>query len=288
MRGGQQVAPFACSPLTFFPMLRVLPLLSLLALPFSAEAQFLDLGGPVSESDALYMSNQPRLALDILETYLATDSMDYAALWRAARAAVVIGINEEGSRKQNGWLDPAMGWAERAVALNPTEIDGHYWHGVAAGRRAMNAAPKYAVKLAEVVYNDAHTILAMDSLHGGAHNMLGKLNYEIMTVSRIQRLIARTFMGNPALDDMSWENAEYHLALAARSWPDDILVHFDLAQLYQRRGREEEAVVEYRLMLRLQPVHPTDYTLQEQASTQLDEWDVPFEPGDNTVFGERL
>jgi tetratricopeptide (TPR) repeat protein len=287
MRGGQQVAPFACPPLTFSSVLRILSLLSLLALPFAAEAQFLDVGGPVSESDVLYMSNQPRLALDILETYLATDSMDYAALWRAARAAVVIGIDEEGARKQNGWLDPAMGWAERAVALNPAEIDGHYWHGVAAGRRAMNAAPKYAAKLAAVVYNDAHTILAVDSLHGGAHNMLGKLNYEIMTVSRFQRLIARTFLGNPALDDTSWENAEYHLALAALSWPDDILFHFDLAQLYKRRGREEEAVFEYRIVLSLQPVHPTDFTLQEQARTQLDEWDVPFEPGNNTGSGAR-
>ena len=287
MRGGQQVAPFACPLLTFVPMLRILSLLSLLALPFPAEAQSLDLGKPVSESDLLYLSNQPRLALDILETWLETDSMDYGALWRVARAAVVIGIDEEGSRKQNRWLDPAMGWAERAVALNPSEIDGHYWHGVAAGRRAMNAAPKYATKLADVVYSAAHTVLAMDSLHGGAHNMLGKLNYEIMTVSRVQRLIARTFMGNPALDDTSWENAEYHLALAARSWPDDILFHFDLAQLYKRRGREEEAVAEYRLVLGLQPVHPTDYNLQQQASAQLDEWDVPFDPGNKTGAGER-
>ena len=269
-------------------MPRLTSLLLLFAvLPGPAAAQFVGFGGTLAEADMLYLAGQPKLSFELLEEHLRTDSTDYDALWRASRAAVVIGIDEEGSRPQNIWLDPAIGYSERAVLVRPDGIDGRYWRGVSAGRRAMNASPGYAVELAQVVYDDAHMILEADSLHGGAHNMLGKLNYEIMSLSRIKRAVARTFMGNDALDDTSWENAEYHLEKAAALWPDFVLFHFDLAQLYRKRGRKDEAVVEFMAALRLPAVHPTDRRLQEQAREILNEWDVPLEgvPGGATAGG---
>lgn len=257
-------------------MRRILVQLTLLAVSTGAPvaSQSSTFGGPVAEADMLYRAGDPRLSLERLQAHLETDSTDYDALWRAARAAVVIGIEEEDNRVQNGWLDPALDYASRAADERPGDIDGLYWRGVSAGRRAMNAGPGYAVELAQVVYADANAILALDSLHGGAHNMLGKLNYEIMSLSRVKRLIARTFMGNPALDDSSWEKAEHHLRRAAETWPDFVLFHFDLAQLYRKRGRREEAVSAYERALALPAVHPTDHRLQAQAREALVEWNV--------------
>lgn len=259
----------------FVPMRRHLALATLVALcPTPASAQLAKLGGAVSEADMLYMAGEPRAAFERLQAHLARDPTDYEALWRAARSAVLLGIQEEESRAQNAWLDPAMELAERAVERRPSGLDGVYWRGVAAGRRAMNAAPGYAVELAEVVYGDAHSILEADSLHGGAHNMLGKLNYEIMTVSRIERFIARTFMGNEALDDTSWENAERHLSRAADLWPELVLFHFDLGQLHRERGRRDAAIREFAHTLALPAVHPNDEGLQDRARGFLERWGV--------------
>jgi tetratricopeptide (TPR) repeat protein len=247
--------------------------LALLAVtPAAIEGQLAGFGGPLAQADMLYLAGEPLQAFEILDQHLATDSTDYDALWRAARAAVVLGIDAEGSRGQNAWLDPAMAFAERAVALRPDGIEGRYWRGVAVGRRAMNASPGYAVELAQVVYDDAHAILAADSTHGGAHNMLGKLNYEIMSLSRIKRGVARTFMGNSALDDTSWENARHHLERATEVWPDFVLFHFDLGQLHRRRGRREEAARSFMTALALEPVHPTDRKVQADARAYLEEW----------------
>lgn len=238
------------------------------------QGQLAGFGGPLAEADMLYTAGEPKMAFERLEAHLVVDSADYGALWRAARSAVVLGIEEEDHRDQNAWLDPAIRYAERAVALEPDGIDGIYWRGVASGRRAMNAGPGYAVELAEIVYEDAHAILAVDSLHGGAHNMLGKLNYEIMSLSRVKRLIARTFMGNEALDDTSWENAEYYLHQAAEAWPDFVLFHFDLGQLYAKRDRRELAIREMLHALALPAVHPTDVGLHVQARELLAGWGV--------------
>ena len=256
----------------------VLGLIATLALGGrEARGQLAGLVDPLAQSDMLYLAGQPELAHDLLEEHIASDTADYEALWRLARARVVIGLEVEGNRLQNTWLDLALQHADRAVSLRPGAVDAIYWRGVSAGRRAMNASPGYAAELAQIVYDDAHAILAADSLHGGAHNMLGKLNYEIMSLSRIKRAIARTFMGNDALSDTSWENAELYLTKAAEVWPDFVVFHFDLAQLHRKRGREEEAVASYRRALSLPAVHPTDRRLQRQAAEILTEWDVPLE-----------
>jgi len=264
--------------LRFFPAMRlsvrhIVLLAALCATPHSVWGQqFIGFGDAVSEADMLYLAGETRLSLERLQERLETDSLDYGALWRASRAAVVIGIEEEDNREQNQWLDPALNWATRAADVRPGEIDGLYWRGVSSGRRALNAGPSYAVELAQQVYDDAHAILAQDSLHGGAHNMLGKLNYEVMSMSRVKRLVARTFMDKPSLDDTSWEQAEYHLVKAAEVWPDFVLFHFDVGQLYKKRGRREEAVAAYRRVLALPSVHPTDQKLQRQAEEALADW----------------
>jgi len=256
-------------------MSRVLVLAALAATaPLPLAAQLVGFGGAIAEADMLYMAGEPRLAFDRLESHLDADSASYGALWRAARSAVVLAIQEDHHLDQNAWLDPAIVYADRAVELRPDAIEGVYWRGVAAGRRAMNAGPGYAVELAERVYDDARTVLAVDSLHGGAHNMLGKLNYEVMSLSRIKRLIARTFLGGNALDDTSWEDAEHHLHRAADLWPDFVLFHFDLAQLYRKRGRRDLAIRELAHTLALPAVHPTDRGTQEEARAILEEWNV--------------
>jgi tetratricopeptide (TPR) repeat protein len=250
-------------------------LVLLVCLPRPAGAQqILGFGDAISEADMLYLAGETRLSLERLQARLESDSLDYGALWRASRAAVVIGIEEEDNREQNQWLDPALNWATRASTVRPGEIDGLYWRGVSSGRRALNAGPGYAVELAQQVYDDAHEILAQDSVHGGAHNMLGKLNYEVMSMSRVKRLVARTFMDKPSLDDTSWEQAEYHLVKAAEVWPEFVLFHFDVAQLYRKRGRREEAVAAYQRAIALPSVHPTDHKLQRQAREALADWGI--------------
>jgi len=226
---------------------------------------------PIQEADDLYFAGFPDASFALLEAHLAAVADDYDVLWRAARAAVVLGVSEEGSRPQNRWLDPAMDFANRAVALVSDGIDGLYWRGAAHGRRAMNASPGYATELAQRVWDDAHAILVQDSLHGGAHNLLGKLSYEVMSLSRFERAMGRIFMGSPVLSQASWERAEVHLEAAAREWPDLVLFQFDLAQLYRKRGRKDEARAAFERVLALPAIHPPDFDLHAQARAFISE-----------------
>jgi regulator of microtubule dynamics protein 3 len=244
----------------------------LTAIPHAVVAQpIARFGGPLADADMLYFAGRPREALEVLTQRLEKDPEDYGALWRAARAGVVVGIAQEGNEQQNAWLDPAIQFGDRAVALRPDGLDGLYWRAAAEGRRAMNAGPGHAAELAQRVYEDAHSILAVDSLHSGAHNLLGKLNYEIMSLSRVERFIGKVFAHTDALRNSSWEDAEYHLRTAVEESPDEVLFRFDLAQLYRKRGRKDEAKEAFLRVTQMPAVEPPDVSFKEDAQRYLDQ-----------------
>lgn len=225
----------------------------------------------IEQADAFYFAGRPREAFDLLRTHLVQDPDDYEALWRVVRSTVVLGVAEDEVRMQNSYFDTGMEFADRAVALRPDGVDGRYWRGAVTGRRALNAAPEYGAELAQRAYEDAHAILALDPEHGGAHNILGKIFFEVMSMSRIQRFIGRTFVRTPALRESSWEAAEEQLLAAAADWPDWVLFQYDLAELYRKRGRDDEARAVYQHVTRMPAVHPSDSALQRDAERVLAE-----------------
>jgi tetratricopeptide (TPR) repeat protein len=225
----------------------------------------------VATADELYFAGQPMESYELLKARLQVDSTDYEALWRASRAAVVIGIVREGITAQNEYLDPAIVLGDRAVAQRPDGLDGLYWRGAAEGRRALNAGNDYASRLVQRVFDDAHAILAVDSLHGGAHNLLGRVNYEIMDLSRVERLLARMLVSSEAIRSSNWESAEAHLRRAVELWPENVLFRLDLGQLYMRRGWDDEARAILEQVRGMTSLHPPDDVFKDTARRWLEE-----------------
>jgi tetratricopeptide (TPR) repeat protein len=229
----------------------------------------------LDRADSLYFAGEPEAAFGLLRAHVEERPDDYQALWRIVRATVVLGVAAEGWRMQNSWLDTGMGFGDLAVELRPDGVEGRYWRGAVTGRRALNAAPEYGAELAQRAYEDAHAVLVAEPGHGGAHNILGRIFFEIMSMSRVQRWIGRTFVRTDALRESSWEAAELHLDKAAAEWPDWIPFQYDLAALYEKRGRDDEARAAYRRVTHMPAVHPTDPALQEDAERQLEELGSP-------------
>ena len=225
----------------------------------------------VDRADSLYFSGEPEASFELLRAHLVDDPGDYDALWKSVRACLVLGSAGEGWRNQNPWLDLGMELGNRSVELRPEGIEGRYWRAAITGRRAQNAAAEYGAKLAEISYEDAYAILAVDPDHGGAHNILGKIFFEVMSLSRFERFVGRTFVRTQALKESSWEAAEEHLEAAAQDWPDWMRFQYDLAELYRKRGRKDEARAAYARVTHMPVVHPSDESLLEDAAHALRE-----------------
>jgi tetratricopeptide (TPR) repeat protein len=219
--------------------------------------------------DSLYEASDVSGSLAAAEALVAGDPVGSAA-WRAARAAVILGMLADAEQEQNDWFYRGETYAAKAVAADSLSMDALFWLTAAKGRLALQASARDAARLGNEVWRLAHKILAMDPNHAGAHNVLGTLQYEVMTLSRFERFLARTFLGeSEALRRSSWEGAEEEHRAAVALDPDAILYRYQLARTLARRDRPDEAVAELRTVLALPRRYPADGDVQDDARRML-------------------
>ncbi len=226
----------------------------------------------ITQAEQLLADHRALESLRMFETVVDREPENYEALWKAARGAVVMGLLARGHTKtENRWHKIGEEYARRATVVAPDSIDGLYWLISAKGLRAVQTNPVEASRLGSEVYQLAHGLLAVDSLHAGAYNALGVLNYEVMKLTRIERFIATRILGNRPFRLMSWEDAETYLRRATELEPEFIRYHLDLGQMYFTRKQMELARRAFRTVLELPAVHAPDAIFQDVAARLLQE-----------------
>ena len=225
----------------------------------------------ISEAHALFADHQVMESLRLFEDVTDEYPEYYEALWGAALSAVAEGLLSRGREIQNQWFKIGESYARRATEVEPDGLEGLYWLLSAKGLRAAQTGGREASALSQEVYDLAHRVLEMDSLHAGAHHALGVVNYRVQNLSVIERWVARTFLGGDVIKLTSWEDAERYLTRAVELRPEYILFHLDLGRMYLSRKRMEEARIHFRRALELPLLEPPDDRFQRIAERLLAE-----------------
>jgi tetratricopeptide (TPR) repeat protein len=222
----------------------------------------------VEIADSLFEAMDTRASYDEVATFLNTRPESYAGHWRAARAALVMGVLENDEEAELRWLERADAHATAAIAADSAGVDGLYWSASAKGRLALQYGVRGAARLTQEMWDLTHGILEIDSLHPGAHNLLGKLNYEVMRLSGWQRTLGRLLLRTDPLRESSWEKARFHHETAVAQDSTTILFLLDLAQAYQYDGDEAKALETFEQALAL----PSTYPVDEEFKRRMREW----------------
>ena len=183
-------------------------------------------------------------ALAAYEAALATDSMNYAANWKAALTLVDIGKETPDSIRdpaRDGLYKRAETLSRRAVAIEPKQAEALFVLANAVGRAALTKSPKERVKSANEIYDYSTAALGIDHRHDGAYHVLGRWNAEIMRLSSVERFFAKSFMGGKRFGVASWDEAQKYLERAVELNPTFIYHRLDLAEVYIDRRKYAEA-----------------------------------------------
>ena len=221
------------------------------------------------EADNLYREHRVVESLEMLEDLLDVEPESYGPLWAAARSAIARGLLSRGREIQNQWYKIGESYARRATEVEPEGLVGLYWLLSAKGLRAAQTGGEEASALGGEVYDLAHQILEMDSLHAGAHHALGVLNYRVRRLSAVERFVARNFLGGDVMSLTTWEDAERYLTRAVELSPSYILFHLDLGRMYLARDRKDEARIHLQRALELPAIEPPDTRFQMIAERRL-------------------
>lgn len=225
----------------------------------------------IAVGDGLHFRMQPLEAFQMFQRVVEDDPEHYVGLWKSAQEAVILGIIALDDDEQTQWFRTGEEYARRAIMVELDDPAGHYWLAAALGRRAVQSDARTTARLAAEVYQEAHVVLRLDSLHAGAHNVLGTFNYEVMKMSGVKRFIARTFFGSEGLDKASWEDAACYTRRAAELDPTSLLYRLDLGKLYFKRNQHDLARTALNEVLQLLSIHPPDLTFKRQARELLDD-----------------
>lgn len=223
----------------------------------------------IERADSLLAAHRVEPALTMLEAHLATSPDDLHARWRAARAAVYLGILENGTDVENSWFRRGMAHADIALRRDPNDLDAMRWALAAKGNLAVQTGIAESARLAQEVWTLARRVLTLEPDCSDAHYAIGKIQYELLKLNRAERLLSRPFrlgeMGKP-----SWPEAVRYAERAVQLDPASALYRIGLADTLWRVGRHAEAIAQLEVARGLPPRTAVDVDFRERASGLLD------------------
>jgi len=211
---------------------------------------------------------EPAAAVTRFDAILTRDSLDLEAGWRAAvaRNDMALPLTRKSDRaSRDSLLLRAQVDARRAVRLAPNDARALFALGLVLGNTALTKGNKEKVRMATEIRSLALRAIAADSSHDGAHHLLGRWNYEVMSLSGFERFIAKRILGGGIFGQASWEEARKDLERAVSLDPGRIYHRLDLARVLVARKETAAARVELRRIAELPDRVAADSTYRRQA-----------------------
>lgn len=201
-----------------------------------------------------YFNNQKYTeSIKEYEEVLDIDPHNDEALWKIGRSYNEIG--EDAPKEERlAYHERAVEYCQRAVALNPQSIEGHFELSRSLGQVALFKGALKTLFLAGKIKKEAEIVLKLDPTHDGAHHILGIWYRE-----------APWFIGGNKVKSVK----EFKLSIKYK--PEFILHHLELAKTYLSMKEYRLAYEELRKALDLPNTIPEDTDNKEKSKDLLDE-----------------
>jgi len=208
-------------------------------------------------------------ALKHYEAALAAEPKNYDALWKGAREAIDLGEGSRAAAERASLYRTAVELARRAVEADPQGAEGHFQLARALGRTALTLGAKERVKYAADVRTHAMEALRLAPDHDGALHVLGMWHYNVMSLSGLSRMVAKTFLGGQVFNSASWNEAQTLMEKSVAVAPNRLVHRLDLGKVYAARGETAKAREQWEAVLRLPATDYNDRAYKAEAEALL-------------------
>jgi tetratricopeptide (TPR) repeat protein len=222
----------------------------------------------IRRGDELYKQFKHK---ESLTEYLGADEIDpnnYEVKWRIARAYTRIGKNAPKKEKEANYKK-AMGFANQAVAIDSTGVEGHFRLAVAKGRLALFKGGKEKIRLSKDVKAEIDIVKQLDPNYHLAYHVIGLWHRGIANLSWVLKAFAKVIYGG--VPEASNQEAVANLRKAVELRPDYVQHHVELGKTYVEVKDYEKARKEFEKALELPSVEEDDDEAKEEAKELLED-----------------
>jgi tetratricopeptide (TPR) repeat protein len=187
-------------------------------------------GARLAEADKLFAARDRteslRQAVKIIEQVVAEDATNYEAQWRLAKFRYYLSEREQTEAGMLKMLQSAIEAGKKAVALNVSRAEGHFWLAANIGEYAALKGGIKAFGLVKTVRKEFQAALAIDPTYenGAIYLALGQIDLEMPGI-----------LGGS--DRRGLERLEQGLKVG----PTNSELKLALAEFYLKKGKKDEA-----------------------------------------------
>lgn len=219
--------------------------------------------------DELLSLGENQQAWELLEGLPESGASHDELLWRKARTQYEMGRLVESEDRALSFFQAAEKYARAAVRAAPGKSDGYKWLAIALGAEAKYTDTETQIRQSREIKESIEQAIALAPDDDIAYLVLSRWHYKISALGFFARTFAKIVYGG--LPEASIKEAE-KLLLQAIGLHDRIAHRYNLAKVYERMDRREEAKLQYQQALLLAVTFPEEAEEQEKARRRVLNW----------------
>jgi tetratricopeptide (TPR) repeat protein len=185
---------------------------------------------PIAKADKLFAGRDNleslKQAVALMEDLAKREPANFDAFWRLARYKFYLADHEKDDSKKGKILGTAMDAGKKAVELDSSRVEGHFWLAASTGEYADLKGALKSLSLVRTVRREFEAALAINPSYenGDIYSALGQIDLSL----------PKLLGGN---DRRGLERLEAGLKVG----PNNSDLKVTLAEVYVKKGRDNEA-----------------------------------------------
>lgn len=224
----------------------------------------------LKEATNLERSLKEETALDKYKQVLAADPGNIKALVRSSELSSAIGARQTDKNAKASYYNLAKDYADKAISIDSNGADAYYVRAVAAGKLTeIETENKKLVAHVKDIKTYADKALSINPDHGKANYILGKWNYEVLTLPWAKKAAIKVLFGGMA--EATIENTYKYMERCRTLEPYFVLNFLDLAKAYKYDHKPAKALEVLNQLVKLPTRTADDVALKSEGKRLLSE-----------------
>jgi hypothetical protein len=224
----------------------------------------------LKEAANLEKALKEEAALDKYKQVLATDSNNVKALVRSSELSAAIGARQHDKNAKTAYYNTARDYADKAISKDPKSADSYYVRAVAAAKLTeVETENKKLIADVRDIKIYADKALSVNPDNGKANYILGKWNYEMVTMPWPKKAAVKVLFGG--MPDATIENTCKYMEKCKTFEPYFTLNYLDLAKAYKYDHKPAKAIEVLTQMVKLPTRTADDAALKSEGKKMLSE-----------------